>query len=482
MKLLRCITYLLFVLCFSSVLAQAATCSAIVEQALSNVENDCAATARNQACYGYVSLQATPRQGVQNFSFSKVGDLVNVSDIDTLSLSRLDPSTNTWGIALMKLQANLPDTLPGQNVTFLLFGDVHIQDATAHSTSQPTIQISASSRVNIRSTPSTSGAVIGSIAAGQTATANGRNADGSWLRVQLPNSEALGWVSASVVKVSGSASSLAVIDASPAASNFTPLQAFYFQAGIGKPDCQQAPEDGILIQTPKGVGEIDLRANDVDIQLGSTAFLQAQPNGVLTISVVEGEGHVSAQGKTVDVPAGTQTTIPLDANLSAAGQPSDAQPYDAALVQPLPVQVLPLKITLAPPLTVQATPEVTAAATATAPSVPSIAYQVFYQQSNLGTICALDQPFAFRVTDDNVTATVHYAPVDANRGSWAFQASANGANFKASGSYTISAPAANGSRTLSMNGRNVATSGGQTATVPFSAQANLVPLQSACSS
>ena len=32
----------------------------------------------------------------------------------------------------MKLQANLPDSLPGQNVTFLMFGDVQIQNAVYH--------------------------------------------------------------------------------------------------------------------------------------------------------------------------------------------------------------------------------------------------------------------------------------------------------------------------------------------------------------
>jgi hypothetical protein len=31
----------------------------------------------------------------------------------------------------MRVQANLPDTLPGQNVTFLLFGDVELADESA---------------------------------------------------------------------------------------------------------------------------------------------------------------------------------------------------------------------------------------------------------------------------------------------------------------------------------------------------------------
>ena len=36
--------------------------------------------------------------------------------------------TRDWGIAVLKAQANLPDALPGQNVTFLLFGDTTVDN------------------------------------------------------------------------------------------------------------------------------------------------------------------------------------------------------------------------------------------------------------------------------------------------------------------------------------------------------------------
>ena len=58
----------------------------------------------------------------------------------------------------MKLQANLPDTLPGQNVTFLMFGDVQVTNAV---TSGATISLIANGSANVRATPSTSGEVIG---------------------------------------------------------------------------------------------------------------------------------------------------------------------------------------------------------------------------------------------------------------------------------------------------------------------------------
>src|SRR5690606_24390666 len=40
-------------------------------------------------------------------------------------------NAGTWGVSLLKAQANLPDTLPGQNVTFLLYGGAALDNATA---------------------------------------------------------------------------------------------------------------------------------------------------------------------------------------------------------------------------------------------------------------------------------------------------------------------------------------------------------------
>src|SRR5450755_2651828 len=59
MKLYRSIAYFLILLSFTTILAQAAVCGAVVEKALDAVGQSCAATGRNQACYGFVSLQAT---------------------------------------------------------------------------------------------------------------------------------------------------------------------------------------------------------------------------------------------------------------------------------------------------------------------------------------------------------------------------------------------------------------------------------------
>ena len=327
MKLFRKIAILFVLVCFSSVvaLAQSAVCSDLVQRALSAVGDSCAPTGRNEACYGYVSLEATAREGAQDFSFTHAGDLANVADLQTLRLSALDTANNTWGIALMKLQANLPDALPGENVTFLLFGDVQIDNAVADTPALATLEATANGNSNVRSGPGTSYQVAGSLTKNDTLTVNGRNQDGSWLRIQIPDSNSLGWVRADLITVTGDVTSLSVVDAADLEVPYTPMQAFYFRTGITQTTCADAPQDGILIQTPEGVGQINVRANDVDIQLGSTAYLQALPGDHMTVSVVEGQGQITAEGKTVTVPAGAQVDIPIDADMKASGIPGDPQ-------------------------------------------------------------------------------------------------------------------------------------------------------------
>ena len=61
-------------------------------------------------------------------------------------------------------------------------------------------------------------------------------------------------------------------------SDFTPMQAFYFRSGVGDAGCAEAPESGMLIQTPEGVEEVFLNVNGANMLLGSTAFLQAGVN------------------------------------------------------------------------------------------------------------------------------------------------------------------------------------------------------------
>jgi hypothetical protein len=189
-------------------LVQAQECATLVQDALDLTEELCSITERNQACYGNIDIESVPQPDAANFKFDAPGDIVSVSDIQTLNLSTLT-APDEWGVAMLSLQADLPDTIPGQNVTVLLFGGTSIENAGAPQ--PPTINVSADTTINVRSGPGTSNRVVSEMNSGDTLTADGQNEAGDWLRVVLPDG-ATGWVSASLVQVEGDASTLAVVE------------------------------------------------------------------------------------------------------------------------------------------------------------------------------------------------------------------------------------------------------------------------------
>lgn len=349
------------ILCFSVVsAAQEDICPSIVQQALTAVSDNCQGIGRNQACYGNVRISATAITEAGNFVFERQGDVVNVADLQALRLSAMT-APDEWGVALLSLQANLPDTLPGQNVTVLLFGDVELENA---GTPPPvTLNVSAGSNINVRSGPGTNNSVLRGLSSGATVTAEGRNNAGDWVRIQLPDG-GTGWVSAPLVTIDGDVMALAVVDASvtdAAGATYGPMQAFTFRSGVGASQCAEAPQDGMLIQTPRGAGTVELLVNEVTISLGSTAYLQAVPGDVMTISMLEGLALVTASGVSVYAPAGTVVIIPLDTNGVASGAPV-IQAYTAEQVASLPITLLEEPIVVAPPTdpaTVDTPPDVT---------------------------------------------------------------------------------------------------------------------------
>jgi hypothetical protein len=237
-----------------SMVAAQAECPDIVQDAIEVVGEDCAAVERNQACYGNGSIEVEPQLGVELDEFDSRGDQISIVDVETMSLAELNESLSEWGVALLSVQANLPDTLPGQNLTVLLFGDVQIENA-------------------------------------------------------------------------GDA-----------------MEAFYFSSGVGDSACNEAP-NGMLIQTPEDVGTIELIINDVGVELGSTAYISAEPEGLLTFALLEGSSTLTVEEDAVSLKAGTFSTVDLDEEGQAINAPSEALPIEGNLELPiLPLSALPREI------------------------------------------------------------------------------------------------------------------------------------------
>jgi uncharacterized protein YgiM (DUF1202 family) len=323
MRIIFCLLMCL-VLVVAQAAAQDSTCSAIIQEALDATDANCGAIGRNEVCYGNVLLEAEPQTGVE-FIFEQPGDVVPVGDVQTLTLTSRVEDENEWGIALMQLQANIPNSLPGQNVTFILFGNVEIENRVETNVESMTFDVEASGNINVRSGPSTDDERVGTLSTGDTVTAVGRNADASWLQITL-DGDSTGWVSAELVNTDGEVENLDIIE--PDAPALNPMQAFSFRTGLQGTTCSEVPDSGLLIQTPEGAEQISFVANEVNITLGSTAYLQAEPGDEMTVSLVEGEASVSAFDVTVDVQAGFRTRIPLDEDGNASGPPSEPEPYD----------------------------------------------------------------------------------------------------------------------------------------------------------
>ncbi len=349
MRALRKSLFCLLLMClaFTHVFAQG-ECADTVSAALEAVTENCPELGRNRACYGSFYVEAQPQDWVTEFQFADPADIVDIAEVQSLSLSSEVEEEGIWGVSLMSVQANLPDTQPAQNVTLLLFGQVDLTNAVDSSVTPVQLQVTATQGANIRATPTTAGAIRGSMAAGETLTADGRLADGTWVRVRLADGSGAGWVFAELLTSDDDLSTLNVVE--PGAPSFGPMQAFYFQTTVGDAPCAEAPDSGILIQTPEGVGEISFLINEVDIRLGSTVYLQAQPGDELLVYTLEGQAEVTASDTTVTTPAGTMTRVPLDNGALADGAPTMPEPYDSAALAKLPIILLPESITIAEPL------------------------------------------------------------------------------------------------------------------------------------
>ncbi len=119
----------------------AGTCSTVVNQALSDLSNNCGDLTRNSACYGYNHVVATFFDNAFTPSaFTHPNDRVELAALQSIATTPLNIDTAEWGIAVLKLQADLPDALPGQAVTFLLLGDVHLETGVAQDSDDHPMQ------------------------------------------------------------------------------------------------------------------------------------------------------------------------------------------------------------------------------------------------------------------------------------------------------------------------------------------------------
>lgn len=320
--------------------------NSIIDTAFQLVEANCQDVHRNQACYGHAQLVAAQRLGVDSFAFENSGDVEDLAKIQSMRLQGLNMVEQTWGIVMMQLRADLPESA-AENVTILAFGEVALENAVQPTTA---VQVTTTANANLRQRPNIASAVVASVARGRVATAVERLADNSWMRIRLQDSGAMGWIFADLIEYENDIERLNV-NTGDADYYDQPMQAFFFESGAESPEFDALPHNGLLIQTPEGVGEVNLLVNEINIQLGSTVFFEAQPGGFMTVSTIEGHADVRVGNIEFTAFPGTKVMVPLDANLKASGPPMPPQPYDMDAVAFLPYGILQRPVEAGEPLT-----------------------------------------------------------------------------------------------------------------------------------
>ena len=229
-----------------SVLAQNEPCPALASLAFEQISEFCEDTRQNQVCYGHGAITLESNPAAPDIQFQTPGDLADLDAIARLQLSPMDEDAGEWGVASMRLQADIPDTLPGQLLSFLLFGDVTVL------TENPDATASTEDEENT-------------------------------------------------------------------------LQAYYFQSGFGDTRCEEAPNSGLLIQTPEGIGAVHFMLNSVEFELGSVAFLQAIPGDEMRINLLNGFANIRAFGEERQLRGGMRIRIPINDDLTPVGAPSPVE-------------------------------------------------------------------------------------------------------------------------------------------------------------
>ncbi len=253
--------------------AQGGVCPPFVEDALLSLDANCGSLGRDTACYGNNRVDSVFWMARDELVFSAPADRVPLIDLQTISTSPLDVRQELWGVAVMHLQANLPDTLPGQAVTFVLMGDSTLENAVppelaADATVIEPVPAETVFAANLRSRPTTAANVITSVREGTPLTLVGRTEAGDWFETRTAVGGNAWVLNELVAEDDDAAAALPVTYGPNAAPRYGPMQAFYLSTGFGSPTCNEAP-DALVVNNTE-LAEVTLNVNGLEVHLGST--------------------------------------------------------------------------------------------------------------------------------------------------------------------------------------------------------------------
>lgn len=255
----------------------------LVRRALSEIGTSCAKLAENTACYGFRDVTAV-FSGVPAPTFDKPGDRADLTSLQSLHTSALNAANGVFGIAVLKVRANLHGALP-QTAIFTMIGDVELTNevtpAEALVLTDP-VAAQTAGAAQIVAGPGADAAVLGTVDAGTTLQVDGLSPDGAWARVLYQ--DGIGWVSRAALDPAADLSALPVIRA----DSKTPLQVFSFRTAGDAATSLTVPPSVLVVQSPEGI-PVEIVANGIKLRVNGVAFLRTTPDGRLQVIAANGD-------------------------------------------------------------------------------------------------------------------------------------------------------------------------------------------------
>ncbi|MBZ0285864.1 MAG: SH3 domain-containing protein [Anaerolineae bacterium] len=322
-------------------------CPAVVQTALDAAKQACGTLGRNEACYGNTLVSATGWNDNSLNAFVEPGNIISLFDLKALATAPLDAQNNNWGVALLSLQANIPDSLPGQNVTFLVFGDAQLEnDVSPDETELPVTLIGTTvGSPNVRTAPSTGADLLVTLGNGESVQVIGRTQGGNWY--QIIYQSAARWVNAEFLQLDSDRGELPIVPreewTNPLLKYTAPMQAFRIETGLRGTECEDVPESGVVVQAPANT-TVNFMVNGVEMSVGSTAMLRLDES--------ETGLEVATLGGTIGLKSADVLAIVEPGNISSVTEgspPTEPERYQYDDVRSLPVDLLPEPVTLLPP-------------------------------------------------------------------------------------------------------------------------------------
>lgn len=328
------IGWLLALLVAPAAAQPALDCAARVRLLVETARLACAETELNEACYGGGLASLDGREGADEARFAAPGDKVPLGVVKTLRVGVGD-EVEGWGVALLRLRANLPDGA----VTLLAVGAVTVDNLSDKGTAYVGLPVTVRERTgaNVRLRPSPNAEIIAQLPTGQTLLADGRLADGSWVRLLSG-----GWVAAALLRPDDRLADLevtAAADYPPAdRSAYAPMQRLRFRSQPAE-DCPDEP-GGLIAQTPDAASPVTLSVNGLETSFAGTLWFRTGDRDSTMVAVLEG----GATYQSARLPVGQQVEYACDGrDIQQLAPPAD---YAYVQARRLPLTLLPRPVEL----------------------------------------------------------------------------------------------------------------------------------------